>query len=133
MTRMVPLLGILLIGWLGVPPWTQLSQAKEKDKAPAPSTAKYPVYLLGQLKDSEIVALTTALATREPKGTILIDSPLAAKYNQIFLKEFRPDRVVALGSFSDGLAALGARLGVPINERYDAASPVFWQSLFPRA
>jgi hypothetical protein len=70
------------------------------------------VYLARNLPDEALVVLGAALAARGEDSVLLLDSDARTPSLRSFLEDFHPDRVVPVGSFSDGGASLEKRLGV---------------------
>src|SRR5205807_954669 len=67
---------------------------------------------------------------------LLLDSVSLSPYAQDFLKSFRPEAVLPVGSFPAGKADLEKRLGVPVAPAVawnGDGSAALWQTLFPRA
>src|SRR5690349_8677144 len=104
--------------------------------ATAAATAGRVVYLARDLSDEALIGLGAAVSACGPDGLVLLDAPKLSPYTKAFLAAYKPERVVPVGSFPDGVAELEGRLGVK------AAAPVpwaqgpplpLWQSLFPRA
>src|SRR5947209_2828815 len=81
-----------------------LGPARAADGAPAERV----VYLARDLPDEALVTLSATAAARS--GLLLLDSAKSAPYVQAFLGAFRPTRVVPVGTFPGGTAALERRL-----------------------
>ena len=75
------------------------------------SAADRPVYLAGQLSDTALVRLSTAVAAR-PGAVFLMDSPELSVYLRHFLALYRPDKIIPVGQFADGPEGLKRRLGM---------------------
>src|SRR5437868_4673719 len=69
------------------------------------------VFLGGGLTDEELLVFTTTIAASGHPGLVLLDSPSERPYLGAFLEAFRPEQVVPVGSFPDGLPGLERRLG----------------------
>ena len=76
------------------------------------------VYLVGEMPDEDFLALTSAIAVRDPAPVILLDTPGTVAANKGFLAAYRPDRVIPVGTFRDTSEERERRLGVTL-----AASP----------
>jgi hypothetical protein len=84
------------------------------------------VYLAGNLSDEEFIVVGSGLAGGDRPATLLADSPRATPSVKSFLAEYRPDRVVAIGS---------APKEIRIDETISFAKeqPVeLWQTLYPK-
>jgi hypothetical protein len=105
-----------------------LAVALPAGAAPPPGRV---VYLAGGLTHQEIVTCTSAVAGAGQPGVFLIDSAKAAPYTRAFLKAYQPDRVVPIGSFTQGVPACcdGA---APLTCE-DGRPTGLWRTLFPRA
>jgi hypothetical protein len=94
------------------------------------------VYLARELSDECFLTLSSAVAGAGKGGVVLLDCEKLTPYTKAFLADFKPERIVPVGSFPNGLAALNRRLGVkattPISWTRGPAIDL-WQSLFPRA
>jgi hypothetical protein len=126
--------GTLAALTLGLPAGSLPGPRSARGAATAPP--ERVVYLGRDLSDEALIGLGAAVAARGPGGLLLLDSPKLSPYTKAFLAAYKPARVVPVGSFPDGAAELGGRLGVPV------AAPVawtrgpplqLWQGLFPRA
>src|SRR5437868_1141575 len=94
------------------------------------------VFLGGGLSDADVVAFTANVAASGHPGVVLFDTPKAVAYTRPFLDAFRPERVVPVGSFPEGLDDLERRLGtkpVPPLVWNGGRPAALWQLLFPRA
>src|SRR5262245_31375733 len=78
------------------------------------SPGKRVVYLAGAMPDEGLVAFSVALAASGEPGVLLLDSTKATPYIRSFLDAYRPERIVPVGTFPDGIAALARRLGRPV-------------------
>src|SRR5262249_27080323 len=90
----------------------------------------------GQLADEDLLALTSAVTGASPPGVVLLDTPRTGAPLGSFLTGYKPDRVVPVGSFPQGIADLERRLGVNVAPAipWDRSVPAaFWKALFPRA
>src|SRR5207244_3922886 len=72
------------------------------------------VYLVGELPDEDLVALTSAVAMRDPAPVVLLDTPDTAAHLKGFLTAYRADRVVPVGTFRDTPEERERRLGVSL-------------------
>ena len=127
-SRSLPWLILLLILALPLAP-----RAPSAAEAPAPARV---VYLVGQLPDQDLVALTSAVSTGESPPVVLLDTPAVAPYLKGFLAAYRPDRVVPVGTFPDEVADRERRLGVslaPALEWKPGPPGPLWDALFPQA
>lgn len=110
----------------GTPPLLELPRAQ----------AERVVFLGDPLTDEEAIAFTSAVAASGHPGVLLLDVPAATRYLRAFLADFRPERVVPVGRFAEGVRDLEARLGVRVAEplRCRHGRPVgLWKALFPKA
>jgi hypothetical protein len=104
--------------------------------AAPPARDERVVYLAGRLADEDLLALTSAVAARGPHGVVLLDTPRTSGHLHSFLTGYRPDRVVPVGSFPDGITDLEHRLGLQVAPAvpWDVGPPVeLWQALFRQA
>src|SRR5262249_54342126 len=88
--------------------------------AAGPPPGPRVVYLARELSDECLLSLTSAVAGAVRGGVVLLDSEKLTGYTRAFLADFKPERVVPVGSFPDGIAALNRRLEIK------AASPLNW-------
>jgi hypothetical protein len=93
------------------------------------------VYLAGQTSPESLVSFTCAAARGPANAVVLIDSPKARTANKAFLDAYRPTKIVAAGTFPDGIAELEKRLDreavMPGWSRHPSREQ--WLALFPRA
>ena len=68
------------------------------------------VFLAGNLTDEDRITLTSALAASGHPGVVLFDSHDSETPTEVFLKEFRPARVIPVGAFPQGISNLEERL-----------------------
>src|SRR5438067_1236976 len=78
------------------------------------------VVVAGEMPPEDLVALSSAVAAAEPPAVLLLDSPRTVEAHRSFLAAFRPDQVVAVGAFPDGIPDLERRLGVTVTPRLDS-------------
>jgi hypothetical protein len=71
------------------------------------------IYLVGGLLDEQLVALSAAVAA-QPDALLLLDSIASRPYIKDFLSCYKPKRLVAVGSFGEGVDAVQSRLGCTI-------------------
>jgi hypothetical protein len=95
--------------------------------------AERTVFLAGGLSGEQTVTLTAALQASGHPGVLLFDAPPSARWTRAFLREFRPSQVVPVGSFHEGAAALGQRLGVPVARSGGESPDEVQRALFPGA
>ncbi len=88
----------LAFGLLSVP----RAAPSAAEGALSPPTGRV-VYLAGEMPDEQLIALGSGLANAERPATLLIDTTAATPYTKMFLRSYRPDRVVPVGGFRDGL------------------------------
>jgi hypothetical protein len=91
--------------------------------------AERTVFLGGNLSDEDLITLTAAVAAGDHPGVVLLDSPGCTPYHKSFLAAFRPERVVPVGTFPEGITELERRLGVTAAP----AQGVAWQRGPPTA
>ncbi len=122
-------LGFALLGRAAPPP---------PAAAPAPAGPRQAggvVYLGGGLSDEGLIALGSAVAA-SPGSVLLLDSPPLSAYLRDFLADYRPERVVPVGTFAEGKGDLEKRLGVRVDDpiAHDAGPPTaLWKRVFPKA
>ncbi len=91
------------------------------EPAPPPQPlAGRVVFVCNDLSPDQFVTLSAAAAAL-PEGVVLLDSTRTDASARAFLAEFRPDRVIPVGSFPDGVADLQRRLGLAV------APPMAWE------
>jgi Peptidase family C25 len=99
-----------------------------------PSAAAKVVFLGGEMNREDLI--TFASAVHAKGGVLLLDSPKNTLYPKTFLKAYRPDRVIPVGSFPDGILDLERRLdictepAVPLGHGHGLD---LWLKLFPQA
>jgi hypothetical protein len=94
------------------------------------------VYLARNLPDEALVVLSAALAGRGEDCVLLLDSDARTPFLRSYLEDFHPERVVPVGSFPEGGAALEKRLGVrpaPVVAWTKGPPLELWRTLFERA
>lgn len=99
------------------------------------TTAGRVVYLADGLFDEELIVISVGVAAADPESVLLCDSTHASPYMKDFLSRYRPDRVVAVGRFPQGLAAVETRLAVKPTSHipWDGGPERFWDALYPGA
>src|SRR5262245_35864504 len=75
------------------------------------------VVVAGETSAEDLIALSVAVAAAEPPPVLLIDSPKAVEAHRTFLAAFKPDQVVPVGNFPEGILDLESRLGVTVTPR----------------
>lgn len=93
-----------------------LGATRYLSEAERPATATRVAYVVGHLAEEELLAFLATASAMDPTRVVLLDTPAAAPYLKDFLKEYRPERVVAVGSFTDTPADRDRRLGVTLME-----------------
>ncbi len=108
--------------------------------APPPDAGRPPadrvVYLARGLPDEALIVLGAALAGRGEDNVLLLDSDARTPSLKSFLDDFRPARLVPVGSFPDGVDGLEKRLGVrpaPAVAWTTGPPLELWRALLPRA
>jgi hypothetical protein len=94
------------------------------------------VFIASRLADDQLLVLTTALAAQAPDAVLLIDTPALTAANKSFLELYRPDRVIPVGAFPDGVADLETRLDIraaPVVAWQQGQPAALWRRLIPRA
>ncbi len=94
------------------------------------------VYVGGGLGEEELLTFTATLAAGGHTGVVLLDSPQAGPSFKAFLETFKPEQVVPVGSFPEGIPDLERRLGVktsPALEWKRGPPEALWKALFPKA
>jgi hypothetical protein len=85
------------------------------------------VFLAGNVAGDELTVLAASVAAGHHQAVLLLDSPRATSNIKTFLEAYQPDRVIPVGSFPQGVAAMERRLGTTL------ATPRDWRQLVPRA
>jgi hypothetical protein len=120
-----------IAGWVYEPPPQPKPQAE-----PTVARSERVVFLGGGLGEEELLTFTATLAAAEHPSVVLLDSPKNGPYLKAFLAAFRPEQVVPVGSFPDGVPDLEKRLGVktsPALQWKRGPPAALWKELFPRA
>ena len=139
----VSTLAMFLIAGLGVAllletpsRWLTPAQSIVRGASAAAETARV-VYLAGELSsDEDMIMLTAAIAAADPSAVLLLDSPKARPHLKAFLTEFRPERVIPIGSFPNGIPDLEQRLGIrtaPLVEWKPGQPAALWKAILNRA
>src|SRR5262249_10637496 len=68
--------------------------------------AQRVVYLGSGLTDAGLITLTTTVHASGQPALVLLDSVRGNTYTRAFLNAYAPDRIVPVGSFSEGVADL---------------------------
>jgi hypothetical protein len=121
---------VLGLGWSG--PHGPTGRSLLGANLPPPRT----VYLGVGLSDTNLVALTSAVATARPDAVVLLDSGKAAPANRSFLASYAGQETIAVGDLGDGAGKLEESLGVRFAARHPWKHVLprsLWKSLFPRA
>lgn len=105
---------------------TGVSQATAQAPPSKPAPATKTVYLVDGVNGENLLTVTTAIAAGAPDAVVLVHDAKAEKSNRDFLAAYKPDRVIPVGSFADGISA--ERLGVA-----ELAKPVLWSRGEPTA
>jgi hypothetical protein len=124
---------ILAFGLLGVRPSAcQPARIAAAETSPAART----VYLGHGLSDVALIQVGAAVAAAEPSAVLLLDSECLAPYSTAFLTAYRPERVVPVGSFPDGVDELEERLGIKLDSPVALSGDrptALWRRLFSAA
>jgi hypothetical protein len=102
----------------------------------APANDERLAFIAGGLSNESLVVLTSAVAARASSAVLLIDSPDSSAHNKNFLNSYRPQGVIPVGAFPNGIADLESRLGVktaPVLAWEEGPPAGLWEMLFPRA
>ena len=105
-------------------------------QSPSPLLNDRVVFLAGGLGDTDLVTLSANLAASKCGGMLLLDSAPSTPFLKAFLSSFRPGRIVPVGSFAEGQAALSGRLGKPVAAGLvwkEGPPTALWSYLFARA
>src|SRR5947209_8591434 len=97
--------------------------------------AERVAYVAGNLSDESLITLASGLAAAGSPEVLLLDTPRSCPQNRLFLKAYRPDRVILVGAFPDGTADLEHRLDMKAGPAVGGTvgPPVdLWKMLFPR-
>ncbi|MBV9124286.1 MAG: hypothetical protein JO112_13085, partial [Planctomycetes bacterium] len=131
---LVPVLGLGLLSGLTLP--TLPFPGPVQGAHPSPVKAERVVYLGGRLADEQVIAFTAAVAAARPDAVVLLDSPSTASPIKAFLADYRPERIVPVGSFPEGVLEVEARL-IPRTSPtlpWKRGPPLaLWKELFPWA
>jgi hypothetical protein len=98
--------------------------------------AQKQVFLGGNLSDEQVVTFTATVVASGHPGVVLLDSAKASAPAKDFLAAFRPDRVIPVGSFPEGITDLERRLNISPEAvlPWKRGPPTaLWAMLFPRA
>jgi hypothetical protein len=101
-----------------------------------PPPATRTVYIGHGLSDPELIQFSAALAAADPCAVLLLDSECLAPYTAAFLKAYRPDRVIPVGSFPDGVREFEEALRIKVERpvSWSGDRPLaLWRRLFPEA
>jgi Peptidase family C25 len=121
----------LAFGLIGAPLLSPPESARAND-----SPTGRVVYLAGDLAEEQHLALSSALANSGQPGVLLLDSPKATAYTAAFLKSYRPDQVIPVGEFRNGLAEREKALAFKAGERLsftDGRPLDLWMTVCPNA
>ena len=94
------------------------------------------MFLGGGLEDEDLLTCSVTLAASGHPGLLLLDSPKESSYLKDFLAAFRPEQVIPVGAFPDGIPDLEQRLGVktsPALQWKRGPPTALWKALFPKA
>lgn len=110
-------------------------QAGPETPPSKPASATKTVYLADGFNGEDLLAFTTAVAAGAPDAVVLVHDSKSEKSNRAFLAAFKPDRVIPVGTFANGVNA--ERLGVHEVTKavpWSRGPPEgLWDSLFTRA
>ena len=124
----------LVFGLAGLPLRSQSAPASATLNNPTQADPSKVVFLAGELSDDEVVVLSATLAASGHPGTLLLDSAKTTPYQKDFLRVFRPQQVIPVGSFPNGIADMEKRLGIKAAPAlpWRLGEPVaLWKLLFP--
>jgi hypothetical protein len=91
--------------------------------------------VVGGLADADLVSFTTNWAQRFPSASYLFDGQESTAANRSFLAVIEPKKVVAVGSFTQGIQDLERRLEVKVSAQItwrEGFAPSSWRGLFPQ-
>ena len=103
--------------------------------APTSVNSEKVVFLAGDLTDEDRITFTSALAATDHPGLLLFDSHESETPTEVFLKEWKPARVIPVGSFPRGVPDWEERLQCKTTTAQSwqpGKAGGLWQSLFPR-
>jgi hypothetical protein len=109
---------------------------RECDSHEDQETSNTDVFLLGDMPEDDLIALSATIAAGRPDAILLFDSPACTSANRSFLKAYRANHVRPIGHFGAGVADLERRLGTSTTgiPRWENRHPVgLWKAFFPRA
>src|SRR5436309_15840179 len=95
--------GLVIVGLaLGVglrsEPWSKVRAT------PTAAPAERTVHVIGgDVAETDLIAISAALAGGKHAGVLLLDSPRAESIIKPFFARMRPERIVALGMFPGGI------------------------------
>ncbi len=101
----------------------------------APAGHGTTVYLARGLSEEALIVLGSALAGSE-ETVLLLDSDRASSGLRRFLRDYRPDRLIAVGDFPGGADAVESRLGLRPAEHWPSTAALLrriWSTLLPRS
>ena len=94
------------------------------------------VYIGHELSDVGVIQLGAAVAAADPSAVLLLDSECLSPYTAVFLRAYRPDHVIPVGSFPEGAHELASRLETRTEApvKWSGGRPLaLWRRLFPEA
>jgi len=103
---------------------------------PLPTRPDRAVFLAGGLTEKDLITLTANHAASGHPGLVLIDAPRCQLGLRQFLAAYRPEQIIPVGSFPDGLDGLEQRLGQALAVPADwerGPGPELWRTWFPHA
>jgi hypothetical protein len=107
-------------------PWADTARPKTRDT----------VFLASNLSREQLVSLSASLAACRHPGMLLIDSKRSTPNHKLFLRAYKPDNVIPIGTFPETDGAREDRLGVetaPVIDWKSGPPLDLWKHLFPKA
>jgi hypothetical protein len=121
----------------GMPvPSTEPSGSGLLSSHPPRSEPSRVTFVASNLSNENLISLTASVAAAGRAEVVLIDTPDSAAHNKTFLAAYRPDRIIPVGSFPDGITELERRLGAKVMPPlvWKQGQPAaLWKNLFERA
>jgi hypothetical protein len=101
-------------------------------RADPPPQAGRTVFLAGALSDEDRITLPAAVAASEAPGVLLLETPSSRAQARAFLQAYRPERIVPVGPFPQGVPDVGTAAEPALAWGRDFPTPL-QQALFPAA
>jgi hypothetical protein len=109
---------------------------RECDSCENQQASNADVFLVGEMPEDDLIALSATVAAGRPNAVLLFDSPACTAANRSFLKAWGANRVCPVGQFKAGIAELERHFGAKVakSPQWVNRQPVgLWKVFFPRA